>query len=135
MLERPLVALCHDPTALHHDHGERLGERPVDVEGLVEQRVQVDTTRKLALGPALSGPVHAGGLGRQRDQVAHTEARNDSRAALVSAGRSCCTQWPAPSTTVAPRKSGMTSAISSIAPGIMVFTGSSEPVMKPVGMV
>ena len=135
MLQRALVALGDDPPAVDHDDGERLGERPVVVEGLVEQRGQVDTRRERAFRPALGGPVHAGGLAWQRDQVAHTEARNDSRAALVSAGRSCCTQWPAPSTTVAPLKSGIASAISSIAPGIMEFTGSSEPVMKPVGMV
>ena len=135
VLERALVALGDEPPAVHHDDGERPGERPVVVEGLVEQRGQVDTRRECALGPALGGPAHADGLGWQRDEVAHTEARNDSRATLVSAGRSCCTQWPAPSTTVAPRKSGMASAISSIAPGIMEFTGSSEPVMKPVGMV
>ena len=43
-------------------------------------------------GHVLGGPGHPGGLRRQRDQVAHTEARKASSAALVSAGFSCCTQ-------------------------------------------
>ena len=135
MLQRALIVLGHDAPAVHDEDGECLGQWPVGVEDLVEQRGQVDAGGQLALGPVLGGPVHTGGLPRQRDQVAHTEERKANSAALVSAGFSCCTQWPAPSITVAPRKSGITSAMASMAPGIMVLTGSSEPVMKATGMV
>ena len=103
VLQCALVALDDDAPAVHDDDGERLGQRPVVVEDLVEQRGQVDAGREIARGPVLGRPVHAGGLRRQRDQVAHTEERKDNSAALVSAGFSCWTQWAAPSTTVVPR--------------------------------
>ena len=67
--------------------------------------------------------------------VQPTSERKASRAALASSGRSCCTQWPAPSTEVPPRKSGKDSAMASTAPGSMEATASSEPVRKPTGMV
>ena len=135
VLQRAVVALGHDTAARHDQHGEGRGQWPLVVEHLVEQRLQVHRNGQRALRPFFCRPRHPGRLRRQRDETAHTEARKDSRAVFVSAGRSCCTQCPAPSTTVAPRKSGNTAAMASAAPGIMTSTGSSEPVRKPVGMV
>ena len=135
MLQRALVALGHEAPAVDDEDGEGPGQRATVVEDLVEQWVEVHAARHFARRPLLGRPVHAGGLRRQRDESAHTEERNDNRAALVSAGFSCCTQWAAPSTTVVPRKSGNAAAISSAASGIMSATGSSTPVRKPVGMV
>ena len=103
MLQLALIALGDDAPAVDDEHGEGLGQRTVVVEDLVEQRRQVDARWERALGPVLGGPGHTGGLWRQRDQAAHTEARKANSAAFVSAGFSCCTQWPAPSTTVVPR--------------------------------
>ncbi len=148
MLERTPVALGDDRAAVHHDHGERRCQRAVLVEHLVEQRVEVDALGHRGLGPPLGRPGDVHPLTRQRDQVGHAvaaedrpahggptaETKKDSNAVFVSVGRSCWTQCPAPSITVAPRKSGSASAMASAAPGIMMFTGSSDPVMKPVGM-
>ena len=103
VLQCALVALDDEPPAVHDEDGEGLGHGPLVVEDVVEQRRQVDAGREIAQGPVPGRPVQAGGLRRQRDEVAHTEERKDSSAALVSAGFSCWTQWAAPSTTVVPR--------------------------------
>ena len=71
VLQRALVALGHDAPAVDDQHGEGLGHRPIVVEDLVEQRVEVDARRHVARGPVLGGPGRSGGLRRQRDQAAH----------------------------------------------------------------
>ena len=103
MLQCALVALEDEPPAVHDEDGEGLGHGPLVVEDIVEQRCEVDAGREIAHGPVPGRPVQAGGLRRQRDEVAHTEERNDNSAALVSAGFSCCTQCAAPWMTVVPR--------------------------------
>ena len=55
---------------------------------------------------------------RLRDARGYAARRNSSSRRTVSSGRSCCTQWPAPSSRCAPRKSVQAlSCIRSNAPG------------------
>ena len=63
----------------------------------------------------------AGSAG-DRYQRGSMPARNSTRAALVSSGFSCCTQWPAPSMSTVPRSS--VSHPSCTAGGVIISTGS-----------
>ncbi len=92
MLEHALVALGYDFAAVHDQHAEGRGQRAVVVKHFVEQWAYVDAGRERTLGPGLSRPGDPCRLAGECDQAAHTEARNESSAALVSAGFSCCTQ-------------------------------------------
>ena len=96
---------------------DRLGGDPGGLQRVLDGRC--GTSPRLAKPRATDRPVNTGSfIRRLRDARGYAARRNSSSRRTVSSGRSCCTQWPAPSSRCAPRKSVQAlSCIRSNAPG------------------
>ena len=68
VLEPAPVALGHQPPPVHDDDGEGAGQGARLVEHRLEQGLEVDPGRRVALGPAVGRPRGALGLGREGDE-------------------------------------------------------------------
>ena len=152
VFERTGVPLGDDGAAVHDDHRERRCQRALLVEHLVEQRGEgVDALGHRGLGPACSAGQGTSGRWRGRRHQVRVWGRplttgpfmgsRRLRPGRTATPRSSPQGAPVGPSARRPRRRwrrgspAVTSGAASTAPGIMKFTGSSDPVMKPVGMV